>query len=190
MPGAAHAQQVRILISAQKRDGPTHMYTTKRQMNIVFEFLLLGAIAAGCVVVFKVLSARIPHNKAYKYGVGLALVAGFLLFWVNAAVGIIGSENNDANMMYGGVLAIAFFGSISARFRPRGMTITLFATALAQVLVAVIALTAGLGVSGPIWPRDVLVLTAFFAALWIGSALLFRKAAALEQPSADAGKYS
>jgi len=59
------------------------------------------------------------------------------------------------------------------------------ATALAQVLVAVIALIAGLGSTGPIWPRDILALTGFFAALWLISAWLFRKAAR-EQTSAGA----
>jgi hypothetical protein len=57
------------------------------------------------------------------------------------------------------------------------MARALFATALAQALVAVIALTAGLGSTGPIWPLDILALTGFFIALFVGSALLFRKAA-------------
>ncbi len=156
-------------------------------MNIIVEFLLLGAIGAGFVAVFRVLAARMPGNTAYKFAVALALVAAFLLFWVNGAVGIIGDEDNDANMMYGGVVAVGFVGSIIARFQPHGMAHALFATALAQVLVAAIALSAGWGSSGPIWPRDVLFLTAFFAALWGGSALLFRRAAAREQTALHEG---
>jgi hypothetical protein len=65
------------------------------------------------------------------------------------------------------------------------MARALLATALAQALVAVIALIAGLGSTAPIWPWDVLILTGFFAALWVGSAWLFRKAAR-EQPPAVA----
>jgi len=116
----------------------------------------------------------------------VALAAAFLLFLVNGAVGIIGAARNDANLMYGGVLAIGIIGAIIARFQPHGMARTLFATALAQALVAVIALIARLGSTAPIWPWDVLILTGFFAALWVGSALLFRKAAR-EQPPEGAG---
>jgi hypothetical protein len=46
--------------------------------------------------------------------------------------------------MYIGVLAVGIIGAIVARFRPHGMARALFATALAQALVAVIALLAGL----------------------------------------------
>ncbi len=54
------------------------------------------------------------------------------------------------------------------------MVRALYATALTQVLVALIA---GLGSTGPIWPKDILILTGFFIALWLLSARLFRKAA-------------
>ncbi len=152
----------------------------------MIKFLPLVALAAAFIVVFMVLKARKPDNTAYKSAIGLALAAAFLLFWVNGAVGIIGAARNDANLMYGGVFAVGIIGAIIARFQPHGMARALFATALAQALVAVIALIAGLGSTAPIWPWDILILTGFFAALWVGSALLFRKAAR-EQLLAGAG---
>ena len=33
-------------------------------------------------------------------------MAAFLLIWINLAVGIIGSEDNPANLMYGAVLLL------------------------------------------------------------------------------------
>ena len=45
--------------------------------------------------------------------------------------------------MYVGVLAVGVVGAVIARFRPNGMARALLATALAQALVAVIALIAG-----------------------------------------------
>jgi hypothetical protein len=149
----------------------------RRQENKLIKFLPLFVLAAAFIVVFMVLTKRKPGNTTYKSAVGVALAAAFFLFWVNGAVGIIGNENNDANLMYWGVLAVGGIGAIIARFQPHGMARALFATALAQVLVAVVALIAGLGSTGPIWPWDVLILTGFFAALWLGSALLFRHAA-------------
>jgi hypothetical protein len=80
-------------------------------------------------------------------------------------------------MMFFGVLLVGVVGAIIARLRPKGMARAMYATAFAQVLVAVIALAANRGLAGPSWPWDVLVLTGFFAALWLFSGRLFRKAA-------------
>jgi hypothetical protein len=78
--------------------------------------------------------------------------------------------------MYGGVLAVGIIGAIIARFRPRGMARALFAAAFTQALITVIALIAGLGapVNGP---REIVGVNAFFVVLFVGSALLFQKAA-------------
>jgi hypothetical protein len=96
---------------------------------------------------------------------------------MNLAVGIIGGEDNPANVMYGGVLAVGIVGAIIVRFQPQGMARALVATALAQALVALIALIAGLGSAEANWPGVVITVTGFFTALWLASAWLFRKAA-------------
>jgi len=142
----------------------------------VADFAFAGALLIGTGITYE-LAVRKTGDTAYRAAVGVALAAAFILVWVNGAVGIIGTESDDANLMYGGVLAVGIIGAIIARFQPHGMARALFATALAQALVAVIALLAGLGSTGPIWPLDILALTGFFVALFVGSALLFRKAA-------------
>jgi hypothetical protein len=108
--------------------------------------------------------------------VGLAVVASFLLIWINLAVGIIGSEDNPANLMYAGVLAIAIGGAMIARFRAGGMARALLATAIAQALVAAIAIVGGL-VPPYNTTQQILVLNGFFVVLWLLSAWLFRRAA-------------
>ena len=142
----------------------------------VVDFAIFIALLTGVGVTYW-LAARQSHNKMYRFAVCVSLAAAFILVWVNGAVGIIGNESNDANMMYFGVLAVALIGAIISRFQPLGLSRTLYATAAAQVLVAVIAVIAGLGSAGPVWPRDVLILTAFFTVLWILAAWLFRSAA-------------
>jgi len=150
----------------------------------VADFAVFGALLLGVGVTFE-LAARKTGNIVYRSAVGVALAAAFILVWVNGSVGVIGSEDNDANLMYAGVLAVGVIGALIARFQPTGMAGALLATAVAQVLVAMIAVIAGLGSTAPIWPWDVLILTGFFTVMWVGSALLFRKAAR-EQPVAAA----
>lgn len=139
------------------------------------DFVIAGVLLFGTAFIYDLVTRK-ATNLAYQFAVGLALAAALFLVWVNLAVGIIGSEDERANMMYLGVLAIGAVGAVMARFKPQGMARTLFAMVIAQVLVTVIALVAGLGATGPMWPLDILGMTGLFVVLFIGSALLFRKA--------------
>ena len=152
---------------------------TSQQLANVAEFLGLLFVAATLVF----LITRIRGTITYRCAVGLALAAAFIIVWVNLAVGIIGDEDNPANLMYVGALAVGIIGAIIARFRPHGMARALFATALAHVLIAVIVLVAGLGVPGRPGPGVILVFNGFLVALFVGSALLFRHAARQQPPA-------
>src|SRR5205085_1358181 len=87
--------------------------------------------------------ARISENTAYRAASGIAIVTAFLTVWVNLAVGMLGSERNPANLLFGGVLAIALVGALLARFRPRGMARAMQAAATAQAAMALYALLGG-----------------------------------------------
>ncbi|MCG2812979.1 MAG: hypothetical protein L6428_16230 [Candidatus Aminicenantes bacterium] len=139
------------------------------------DFAVAGTLLFGTGLTYELI-ARKAGNIAYRAAIGVAVTAALLLVWMNLAVGIIGNEENPANLMYFGVLAVGIIGALIARFRPQGMARALFAMALAQTLVAVIALIAGLGYpwSGPL---ELSVLNGFFVALFVGSAWLFRRAA-------------
>ena len=142
----------------------------------ILVFSTMIAVVATIVVV-----ARRARSATYRIAVTVAALGAFFLVWINGAVGIIGNEDNEANLLFFGVLAVAAFGSAIARFRARGMAIALYATTAAQVLVAAYAVTMQLGASGPIWPRDILMLTALFSAIWLMSGWLFNRAAAKER---------
>ena len=116
-------------------------------------------------------------NTAYKSAVGLALATPFLLVWIIGAVGVLGRAGDRADLMYIGVFAVGIMGAIIARFQPHGMARALFATALAQALVAVIALIAGMHQAPYSSVGEILGLNGFFVALFLGSAWLFRNAA-------------
>jgi hypothetical protein len=130
------------------------------------DFIIFAVMLAAAGGAFE-LAARMTPNSAYRAAAGVALAAAFLLIWMNGAVGIIGNEENPANLMYAGVLAVGLIGAVVARGRPKEMARVMIAAAFAQILVAVIALIAGLGYT--------FVVTGLFVALWLTSAWLFQK---------------
>jgi hypothetical protein len=111
----------------------------------------------------------------YRFAIGVALATVLFLIWGIGALGIIG-EGGRADRMYAGVLAVAVIGTVFARLRPRGMALTLVATALAQVVVASIALATGLQHTEGASVLEILGLNGMYAALFSLSAWLFWRA--------------
>ncbi len=132
------------------------------------DFVVFGAMLSLACGTFE-LGAWLSRDRAYRAAFGIAVVAGFLLTWINLAVGIIGGEKNLANLVFFGVLLVGAVGACIARFKPQGMARALVATTIAQALAGVVALTQG-SVEG-------VGLSAFFAVAWLVSAALFRKSA-------------
>ena len=153
------------------------MQFTDRVKWGVFDFVLAGALLFGIGLAFDLAVRKAGSLTVRKGGqtgvaVGMALAGALLLLWINQAVVYIRSEDNPANRMYFGVLAVLVVGALAARFRPQGMARTLFATALAQAIVTGVALVAERGVDA----FEIVMLNGFFVALWVGSGVLFRRA--------------
>ncbi len=140
------------------------------------DFAFFAALLLGIGGAFE-LVVRASAGIAYRVAAALALAGVFLLVWVSAAVGIIGGETDNANLLFAGVIATGVMGACLAHFRARGMARALIATAIAQALVGIVVLTARLGEMSSAWPNDVLVATGFFTGLWLLSAWLFGRAA-------------
>ncbi len=138
------------------------------------DFIVMGAMLVAACGTFE-MAARASGSIAYRVAAGIAVVATFLLIWINLAVGIIGSEDNPANLIYVGVIAIAVAGTIVARGKPNGMARAFTVTAAAQALVGLIALAMGLGADEPPGAAGILIMNGFFAALWLLAASLFWK---------------
>jgi hypothetical protein len=149
-------------------------------------FPIWGAVLFGAGLMYELVANK-GGTIAYRVAVGIACATGFVLVFINAAAGIIG--DGPINLLYLGVLAVGFIGALIARFEPRGMALALFATAVAQMLVPVVALviwqagwqdllTDGSSPHPPFHPGigPVFGLNAVFAMLWVVSALLFRRA--------------
>jgi len=94
----------------------------------------MWVLIAGVILTYQLIASR-ATTRAYRVAAGLGLATGLVLVWINGAVGLIGSEDNPANLLYAGVLAIGAVGAALARLEPSGMARALFATALTQFLV-------------------------------------------------------
>ena len=123
------------------------------------------------------LAIRASGNTSYRLGAAVAIATAFLTVWINLAVGIIGSENNPLNLMFFGVIAAAIVGAIAARFEAAGMARAMIVAAVLQGLIGVGTLITGWGASEPPGLIKLFILIEFFAATWLLSAWLFRRAA-------------
>lgn len=134
------------------------------------DFILVGLMLAAACGAWE-LAMRRTGSWAFAAAAIVAAGTGFLLFLVNGAVGILGHEDNPVNLLYFGVLTLAFGGAVIVRFRPDGLARAMAVTAGAQVAVGLI------GVALIPDVRGFLLGSALFVPLWLLSAWLFAKAA-------------
>lgn len=146
-----------------------------------------GLVLVGAIVYV----ATNRHTAAYRWAVGLALAATFILFWMIGAVALLGPElgRNTADLIYFAVPTVAIIGAIGARFQPHGMALAMLAAAVA-VLVLPVIVVAGFtplspNTAGELFPYGLLLFHSPFAAVFLGSAWLFRKSAR-QRPRAPA----
>jgi hypothetical protein len=112
----------------------------------------------------------------YRLGMTVAVGTALVLLYGMGALGVIGAGGR-ADLMYFGVLGIGVVGAVVARLRAPGMALALAATALGPVVVAAVALTAGLHDNEGASVAEILGLNAMFAAGFGLSAWLFQRAA-------------
>jgi hypothetical protein len=129
------------------------------------DFALMGVLILGSGLLFEYAVAR-AGDRAHRAAVGIAVLAGFGLVWVNLAVGMMDVQNG--NLLYVLVLFVALAGAAIGRFEPREAAMAMFATAIAHVVVAAIGLFANLG--------PTILADAFFVLAWLAAGVLFRQA--------------
>lgn len=140
--------------------------------DFVFAAMLIG----GTGLAFE-LALRASASPVFRSAVALTLATSFLLIWVNGAVGIIGSSGNDADLLYGLVVAIIGLSAIATRFGPVGMMRATAAAAVVQALITIAAVVSGWGGSASS-AAELLAINGFFILLWLAAMVLFRQAVA------------
>lgn len=147
---------------------PLVAMTFTSEVNWTVGDFLIASLLIGGVGMALELAVRISGSWNYRAGAVLGLAAGFLLIWANGAVGYVGLEDNPYNQLFFLVVAIAFAGALIAGFRARGMAWAMAAAGVAHAIAG--------SYGFPVDPRTGPI-TLAFVAMWLGSALLFRRAA-------------
>lgn len=143
------------------------------------DFVVMGAMMLAVGIPLE-LAARSSASIAYRLGAAVALITGFLLVWVNLAVGIIGSEDNPLNLMFLGVVALTALGAFVVRGRAHGLAATMLVAAAVQGAIALATPAFGWGAHEPPGLFGVAFLIGAFSVLWLLAGALFRRAAAAE----------
>lgn len=139
------------------------------------DFVVGWALLAGTAFSYRFLLTRGVPSLAYRGGVILAVGAGFLLVWVNLAVGIIG-DDNPGNLLYFAVILAGLMGMGLTRFQSSRLARLAFSLAAAVLPIPAI--------SYAIWPTDfapglaqVCGLNLIFVGMFAAAGLLFRRVA-------------
>ena len=140
------------------------------------DFVFAGVVLIGAGAIAE-LAVRASGDWSYRIGAGLAVLASVLLLWINGAVGIIGSEDNPANLLYLAVILAALVGAVASRFRSAGLSLAMASAAGLQAVIGALAVSRGWGEGSENWPQPVIVLSIVFCLIWLASASLFHRAA-------------
>jgi uncharacterized membrane protein len=113
----------------------------------------------------------------YEIAIALAAASSLFLLMMIGAVGVIGAEGDPFDRVYFGVVGLGVLGALVARFRASGMAYAMFAMALAQAIVIVVALAIGKQDSPVTSVGEIVGLNAFFVVMFSVCGMLFRRAA-------------
>lgn len=136
------------------------------------DFVVAGVLLFGCAALID-RAVRRTGNAAYVAATLVAVGTGFVLTWANMAVGVIGDEDNPANLMFFAVVALAGLGALLARGKARRMAAAMATTCAAQVAALLAVLAFGWAANEPALLVPLLLV---FAGGWGLAALLYRMA--------------
>jgi hypothetical protein len=139
--------------------------------------LVVVAIMFALVAVVVERAAATRARWAYGVGIAIAVLTALGQMWMNLAVGIIGSEDNPTNLIFF-LIPLAVLTGLPLLRRPGRLAWLLAAAAVGQVIGAVYGTLAPLGPPEPEMAPlgGIIILTAYFAGLWLNAAALFRAA--------------
>ena len=117
------------------------------------------------------MTQRASGSWSYRSGVALVVVTSLLTLWTT----IVRDDGNGLGFLM--LVLAVLVGAFAAWFRPAGMARAMLGVAIMQALLGIAVATAPNVASIPGGSSKVLLFSAFFTALWLVSAALFRTSA-------------
>lgn len=139
------------------------------------DFIIMGALLFITGMSYVMVTRYMPGFVGRLAWAGL-IGTTFLMIYVNAAVGLIGSGPHAGNLMYTGVIAVVVVGAFLAKNSPRGMEITAFAAVGTILLIAIVQYFLGADSFAQGSLTDIVLVNGFFAMAYTVTGLLFKRA--------------
>lgn len=133
-------------------------------------FLFAGTIIGGLGLLYE-LAERASGSRAFRAGVGIALVTSFLTVWTT----LVRDDGNGGGFLL--LVVTAMVGAFTAWMRPAAMARAMLGVAGMQVIIGLAIATAPITANDPEGPFRALAASGVFAALWLISATCFYGAA-------------
>ena len=150
------------------------MLTTEEVNWDATDFIVGGIFIYVFSMLFQ-LAHQATENISLKVAYGLAIVATFLLVWVNLAVGLIGSKNEPFNLAYFSVIATGLIGAFISKMKLQGLRNTMIAMSLNMVIIGIIALLIGMQFVYGSSTSEIIRVTIMFTITFTVSAYLFHR---------------
>ena len=132
--------------------------------DFLFAALMLGLVGTTLELV-----VRTRAQWSYRIAAIIAVGTCFVTVWGNLAGGLVGSEDNLANLYFFVPPIVAILASALARFRARGMTFAMAIAAGTQLIAGFVVGSGGDTI-------EVWVVTGVFTLAWLVAAYLFSMA--------------
>jgi len=147
-----------------------------REVNWTAADFIFATVIFGIIGALTELTVLLTNNWASRAGGFLAILAGFLVFWSNLAVGMIGGEGDAVNLLFSLVLLIAIIGAWLSSLHRNIMPAAMLAAGTTQCAIGLLA---------GIWGSDFRggVLTILLSTLWWIASLLFAIGAKYREPA-------
>jgi hypothetical protein len=136
---------------------------------------VLWSVLAVVALVYKLIATRPGASPVERLAAALAVLTGFVIFWMSIGPKIIGEEN-PGNLLYLLAIVLGLIGVGFSRFQPARLAKVAFGMAAILILIPVVAVL--------LWPSNfghgyakVQLMSSVFAAMFVASGLLFRCAA-------------
>lgn len=146
-------------------------------MEIIASWLPAVFVLALLANVFYIIKRISAGNKDYQIGAAIALITSYLIFHIEAGVGINGPQMFLTAVLEVGVFTVGLVGALIARYKPAGMFKTVVAVTIAQCCAVFALIVSGAVPNAAAGYGEVILFNGIFILGYAVSAFFFWRSA-------------